>query len=500
MSTSFERITTRRGDADVNGAALHSTRAQPLHGCAATRALEHHYRNASPALMRRAGLATAQLALALAPHARTFWIACGPGNNAGDGLLAAGFLQAWGKRPIVTATPPDGGYSGETLQAWNAARAAGVLCQSTVPEHFDFCIDALFGIGTLRAFQSPHSDWIRQMNNADAPVLAIDLPSGLDADTGTCQPVHVCADHTLSLLTLKPGLFTAHGRDVCGEVWLHRLNCADTEGADAQLMGAPLPRLRGHDSHKGSYGDVAIVGGAPGMTGAALLAGSAALHAGAGRVYLSLPEPPESGYVMDSGLMLRPISGLPLNQIVVVAGCGAGTCLAPHLSELITRALVLVLDADALNQIAGNSVWQRALAERMPGRTVMTPHPLEAARLLGCNTAQIQSDRLASARQLAARFQCAVVLKGSGTVVCAPGQPLALNPTGNAELARAGSGDVLAGLIGARLANQLGLHGENGLDTYEAACAAVYQHGYTADQWHGSTLTAQTLAQSLTSR
>ena len=496
MSTSFKRITRRHTDGSVKV----ETCAQPLHGSAATRALEHLHRNATPTLMQRAGLATAQLALALAPHARTFWIACGPGNNAGDGLLAACFLHAWGKRPIVTATPPDSGYANEALQAWNAVRAAGITCQSTPPAQCDFCIDALFGIGTLRAFQAPHSDWIHRMNSAQVPVLAIDLPSGLDADTGTCGAVHVCADYTLSLLTLKPGLFTAHGRDVCGEVWLHRLGCADADCADAQLMGAPIPRQRAHDSHKGSYGDVAIVGGAPGMAGAALLAGSAALHGGAGRVYLSLPEPPGPCYTMDSGLMLRHITDLPLAQLVVVAGCGAGTSLTPHLGKLISTSRVLVLDADALNQVAGNSDWQAALAQRAPGSTVLTPHPLEAARLLGCNAAHIQNDRLSSARRLAARFHCVVVLKGSGTVVCAPDQPLAINPTGNAELARAGTGDVLAGLIGARLSNQLSAPGECGLNAYSAACAAVYQHGHTADQWPNSTLTAQTLAQALTSQ
>lgn len=468
--------------------------AHALYTAGATRALEASAAAALPphTLMQRAGLATARLALALAPHAQRWWIACGPGNNGGDGLEAALHLQAWGKTPLVSwlGSPDQSPADARTSHA--RALAAGVLFVNEPPADCDAAIDALLGTGSSRAPEGRLAQWITQLNTLDVPVLAVDLPSGLDADTGRAWEPSARATHTLSLLTLKPGLYTAQGRDHCGEVWFDTLGVETaTHPPQARLNAAPAPSARQHASHKGSYGDVAVIGGAPGMGGAALLAARAALHHGAGRVYVGLLD--GGGLLIDPGqpeLMLRDAAALEPTALSVVAGCGGGEAIRTVLPRLLSAAPRLVLDADALNAIARDPQLQAQLRARR-GRgyaTVLTPHPLEAARLLGCSAAEVQQDRLHAVRELVHRCEAGVVLKGSGTVIAAPGLTPAINPTGNARLATAGTGDVLAGLIGARLAA--------GSGAMEAARAAVWLHGLTADIWPpDQPLTAGALAQ-----
>lgn len=470
--------------------------SQPLYSATATRTLEAVLATTLPphTLMQRAGLATAQLALAIAPHARTYWIACGPGNNGGDGLEAAMHLQQWGKTPLVTwlGTPETAPTDARASHA--RALAAGVRFVDAPPTDCDMCIDALLGTGASRPPEGRLADWIAHINTLSVPVLAVDLPSGLQADTGTTPGPCVCASHTLSLLTLKPGLYTAQGRDQTGQVWYESLGAEETSAVpQASLAGAPAAPARRHATHKGSYGDVAVIGGARGMSGAALLAASAALHHGAGRVYVGLLD--ESGMALDPThpeLMFRAPVALDVAALTVVAGCGGGQAIAAQLPRLLSTASLLVLDADALNSIANDSQLTTLLAARgaRQRQTVLTPHPLEAARLLACTTAAVQADRLAAAQQLAQRFGCTVVLKGSGTVITAPGRLPVINPTGNARLATAGTGDVLAGLISARLAQ--------GESAFDAACAAVWLHGQAADAWpQDQALTAGALAQAI---
>jgi hydroxyethylthiazole kinase-like uncharacterized protein yjeF len=456
------------------------------------------------ALMQRAGLAVARLALALAPHAQRVWIACGPGNNGGDGLEAAMHLQQWGKACVVTWLGDEASAPRDALLSLARARAAGVEFSAQAPtdlDQNDLCIDALLGIGSTRALQGRLAELAQQLNASAAPVLALDLPSGLDGDTGdfsgadiTCATPEnkrlisaVQARYTLTLLSLKPGLFTGQGRDAAGEVWFDDLAVDDaTLPCTATLLGLPAARTRLHASHKGSFGDVAIVGGAKGMTGAALLAASAALHGGAGRVYVALLDP--SGITADTGqpeLMFRDFNTVDFKGMTLVCGCGGGDEVRAMLPRMLSHPSALVLDADALNAIARETQLQTLLISRgQRGRvTVLTPHPLEAARLLGCSAAQVQVNRLRAAQQLADHFFCTVVLKGSGTVIAAAGQTPAINPTGNARLATAGTGDVLAGMIGATLAS--------GLPAFSAACEAVYRHGALADRWpEGVPLTA----------
>lgn len=502
--------------------------SQPLYSAAATRKLELHAAAGLPphTLMQRAGLAVARLALALAPHARRIWVACGPGNNGGDGFEAALHLHQWGKTVVVTWTglppgktslPPDADASRQR------ALAAGVPMSAQPPEDFDFCIDALLGIGArlepARAGTGLMQQWLDAMQASAAARLAVDVPTGLDADTGTTNAAKPIAQNsrfatgndlfTLSLLTLKPGLFTASGRDLAGQVWFDDLGIAANPSLatvpDAWLLGADRAARSvragaAHASHKGSFGDVAVVGGesASGrhMAGAALLAARAALHAGAGRVYVALlTGVGETSLNVDPAqpeLMFRSPEALNLKHQVVVCGCGGGEAVKPVLAKILSAAPRVVLDADALNAIAGDPQLQTLLSARhyRGHSTVLTPHPLEAARLLGTTTSGVQADRLAATRQLASRFQCAVVLKGSGSVIAAPGQPPFINASGNALLATAGTGDVLAGMIGAAMAG--------GQDPFEAACCAVFTHGNLADEWvthrPGVTLTASALA------
>lgn len=482
---------------------------RPLYGAAATRAIERAAAAQLPehTLMARAGLAVARLGLALAPHARTAWIACGPGNNGGDGLEAAAWLQRRGKRVVVTLAAGDTAFPPDARRALEHARAAGVAFATEAPalQPGDLSIDALLGIGSARPVEGAMAQCLQVHRTTAAVRLAVDLPSGLDAETGILATEKIAnnpalarcsslfpSQNTLALLTLKPGLFTTAGRDAAGQVWFDDLGVeADAAAASATLLARPQDAPRLHASHKGSYGDVAVIGGAPGMAGAALLAARAALHGGAGRVFVALLD--ASAPAFDAGepaLMLREAGTLELQEMAVVCGCGGGDAIRAQLPKVLSTAARLVIDADALNAIAGDASLQQLLrsrAARRPDTTVLTPHPLEAARLLGSATSDVQADRLRAARELAQRFACVVVLKGSGTVIAAPGCVPAINPTGNALLATAGTGDVLAGMIGSRLAG--------GAAAFDAACGAVWQHGFAADRWPADeALTASHLA------
>jgi ADP-dependent NAD(P)H-hydrate dehydratase / NAD(P)H-hydrate epimerase len=488
-------------------AALPALATTPLHGNASTRRIEAALAATLPphTLMRRAGLEAARLALAVAPHARMIWVAAGPGNNGGDGWEAAFHLRAAGKNVRVSEVPAPSGLPADAHDARQRALAAGVqvLAHAPPPEAsdlaaFDLAIDALLGLGSRRAPEGVLAECIAALNRCRRPVLAVDLPSGLCADTGRLWgEAAVRATHTLSLLTLKPGLFTGQGRDHTGQVYFANLGQPGQEPADANLIGQDslhTPPAQ-HSAHKGSRGDTLVVGGASGMAGAAQLAARAALAAGSGRVYVSLqgggtsawdPERPE--------LMQRPTtwpdSPETLARCTVLAGCGGGDAIAAQLPRLLSCAPRLVLDADALNAIAQDTMLMRLLQNRAQKSfaTVLTPHPLEAARLLACQVADVQASRLTAASQLADQTGAMVVLKGSGTLVAAPTSMQVkpwINSTGNAALATAGTGDVLAGWLAGSWAARRN-------DSYPAlsdkalalrtSLASVYLHGLAADR------------------
>ena len=481
-----------------------------LFDVAATRRIEQALASTLPdhTLMQRAGLAIARLAMAIAPYARTVWIACGPGNNGGDGFEAAAQLQRRGFAVAATFCGNESRLPPDARASLQRARDAGVMLAAEPPASHDLAIDALLGIGATRAPEGAMAAWLRHMHASGGPVLGVDVPTGLNADTGalatdlitTCSGgAGASARFCLSLLTLKPGLFMAQGRDAAGEVWFDDLGCGTGRSdplAVARLAGPAAPRTRAHASHKGSYGDVVVIGGAPGMAGAALLAATSALHGGAGRVFVGLldADPPPLDAVQPELMFRRPES-LDLSVMTVICGCGGGMAVRALLPRVLSTAASLVLDADALNAIATDVGLQRQLEARMQrGRaTVITPHPLEAARLLGTSTAEVQADRLAAARRLAARFGV-TVLKGSGTVVATTTDRAmpTINLTGNGRLASAGTGDVLAGMVGAALAA--------GLTPVDAAREAVWHHGDLADRWPaGVPLTASVLARGGTS-
>lgn len=478
--------------------ALSDQSTWPLYTVNQTQAIEQEAHKAVPTftLMQRAGLATAQLALAIAPHAQKIWIACGPGNNGGDGLEAAAHLQAWGKQVVVSWLGKQGQVPKDAQQAWQNARAAGVEFASIPPLQFDLAVDALLGIGTHRAPDGIMATWLQIMQDSNTSVLCVDMPSGLLADTGQWlgpRQGMQAKRHTLTLLTLKPGLFTADGHDASGQVWFNDLGVKPTQAPSAWLQCKPSKRpCLPHNSHKGTFGDVCILGGAPGMAGAAVLSAIAALHGHAGRVYVGLLDHDAHHAAMAAhpSLMIRDAESLPLSSSTVVCGCGGGDLIQGHLPKVLSSAPKLVLDADALNAIARDTSLQILLKHRQLRQraTIITPHPLEAARLLGISSQQVQSDRLGVAQHLANEFQVTVVLKGAGSIVASPSHTPTINFSGNAQLATAGTGDVLSGLIGAYLA-----HNE---DAFEVTCRAVFEHGHVADTWpsDGAPLDAATLA------
>ena len=494
---------------------------RPLHGIAATRRLEAEALAAVPpfTLMARAGDAVARLALALAPHAERIVVFAGPGNNGGDGIEAARRLKEFGKAASVVLIGDAAQLPADAAHTLQRAIAAGVAVvpwadpAEAANDAADVVVDALLGFATARAPDHAIAvavERIAMLAARGARVLAVDVPSGLDAERGRrLGPQCVVAEDTLALLTLKPGLFTADGRDHAGRVWLAGLadddetrSTAAATNVDAWLSGSRDPACamaaRRHAAHKGSYGDVAIVGGAAGMTGAAWLAARAAHAAGAGRVFVDLlatdaaatdPQRPE--LMTQSGWWRGAADAV--SRAVAVCGCGGGDAVREVLPRLLAASPRLVLDADALNAIAADTSLQAQLTARV-GRgfaTVLTPHPLEAARLLGSAAAAVQGDRLAAAIALAERFRAVLVLKGSGTVIAAPGERPRIVATGNAALATAGSGDVLAGWLGGRWA------AAPRDDAFTVATRAVVEHGAAAEPSRPGALRAADLVEAL---
>ncbi len=471
----------------------------PLYCVAEIRAIERSaaLTLSSGALMQRAGQAAARAALQLLPtapgHAKlAVLVLAGPGDNGGDALETAARLAHAGMQVSVLHFAGAGQPSAQTLQALQRARNSAVRFEdpalaanpssSISSTRWALVIDGLFGIGLQRALAGDMRTLADMVNGFDCPVLALDLPSGLDADSGSIvgpNGVAVRATHTITFIGDKPGLHTCEGRDYAGIVQVARL---DIEGSHFPPARAHLNELgffsrrlnqRKHNSHKGSFGDVAVVGGAKGMAGAPILAARAALFSGAGRVFVAFVDAAPGYDSVSPELMLRSAGEIDFSAMTLVVGCGMGSAAGPLLERALASPRPLVLDADALNLIAAEQALQAQLAKRS-GATILTPHPLEAARLLGVSAAQIQSDRLGAARQLAATMNATVLLKGSGSVLAAPDGTVVINPTGNPALATPGTGDILAGLCGSLLAQ--------GWPQWEAGLAAVWIHGMAADR------------------
>lgn len=442
------------------------------------RAIERTTQSALPAgtLMARAGAAVAALIATLQTNPpRSICIVCGPGNNGGDGYIAASELQAADCRvTCVQLAKPVADDARNALTQW---RSAGGATSVGLPanEKFDVIIDAVLGIGQTRPLQGILLGAAQWINAQRTHVIALDVPSGLDADRGCWVGgvEGVFASETITFIADKPGLHTGDGVDAAGAVTLDRLGIEPTSTRITLSDPSDFPQIstpRRRNTHKGSYGNALVIGGGAGMVGAALLAARAALVLGAGRVYVDCIGAPE--FRVDPGqpeLMFRPFASVD-NPHAIVIGCGLGQ------SEAARRALQwaldsdasLIIDADALNLLSQGPALSECLAARN-ATTVLTPHPLEAARLLQTSADDVQADRVASARELATRYRSIVVLKGAGTINVHTNGRCAINPTGGPALATAGTGDVLAGLLGSLFAQHF--------DPWQATLAATWLHG-----------------------
>lgn len=456
----------------------------PVLDLPALRAVESGYADAG--LMERAGAAAAKVALRMCgERGRRVVVLAGPGNNGGDAFVVARHLAAaWQDVTVVFAgvverLPPD------AARAWQALLDAAVPVADAPPAgRPSLVVDGLLGIGLSRPPEGRLAELIEWANDCAAPVLALDVPSGLDAGTGQAHAPCVRATHTATFIAAKPGLLTLDGPDCCGEISIHTLGLTLPEATGHRLdwdtLAAALPRVlarRVRNVNKGTFGTVGILGGTEGMAGALILAGRAAMRTGAGKVWLGflMADPPK----LDTGmpeLMLRHASVvLDAEPDALVVGPGLGTSDAAR--SLLRRALAvripLALDADALNLIARDPVLL-ATAHARGAPTLATPHPGEAARLLSTTIGAVQNDRLAAAQELSRRLAANVVLKGAGSILAHPDGTFDVNATGGPALATAGSGDVLCGMLGALLAQQL--------DARAALRYAVCLHGAAADR------------------
>lgn len=432
-------------------------------------------------LMARAARAVLDWVEARLDSPALLLVAAGPGNNGGDALLAACLLfQAGYAVEILLPEPP---RTAEALAAFKQAETLGIPMFSRLPEPTpapDLIIDGLFGIGMDRAPEGLWATLLTRLDQLPSRRLALDVPSGLNGWTGVAPGVCLRADHTLTFLAHKPGLFTADGADYAGEVTLDPLGWPEDElpapCGEVSLPSAESLRRR-RNSHKGSHGTVLVEGGAPGMAGAAVLAGRAALLAGAGKVHLRMhgPFPPYDSLTPE--LMLHGAGEALPDAGVWVCGPGLGTSQhARHaLEQALDSELPLVLDADALNLLASDALLAARLSRRSAA-TVITPHPGEAARLLGITTHEVQANRVLAVQTLARQLACQVVLKGAGTLIGEPDGYFRINTTGSPALAAAGQGDVLSGIIAAFIAQ--------GMPLANSVALAVHCHGLAGEEYH----------------
>lgn len=445
-------------------------------------------------LMEVAGRGVAATAIAMLDGARRGGVAivCGPGNNGGDGFVVARVLRDAGLDAIAYLAAPRSAVKGDAKTHLEILERAGGVVLSIETAHelvehreaiagAELCVDALFGLGPLRPVEGHFAAIVETINRVRRR-LAIDLPSGIDSDTGRTMGVAVDAHRTLSTGPLKVGLVGAPGFASCGEVSVIDIGIPRgviaTSNVRAGLVEESditgwLPRARPLD-HKGRRGHVLVVGGAPGMRGAGRLAALAALRSGAGLVTLA----GEGDVTAADSIMTRALGdrlGSLLDDkhaIAIGPGLGASMTAQRHLAEVLASGKACILDADALNILAATPEAIAAAA----GPVVITPHPGEAARLLDTTAAEVEADRMKAVRDLASKTRAVVVLKGARTLICdgtLGDDHVAINPTGGPALATAGSGDVLAGAIAALLAQ--------GLPAIAAACTAVWMHGVAGD-------------------
>lgn len=435
-------------------------------------------------LMKRAGLGVFRVLRARWPEAKAVTVCCGGGNNGGDGYVLASLARAAGLDVQLIALHDPGSLGGDAARAARDWLADGGQVE-TMGDGLrgDVLVDALLGTGLDRPAEADYARLIAQINDSGRPCVAVDLPSGLDADTGMPLGPCVRAELTVSFIGRKRGLYTGQAGHYCGQRLFDGLDVPAelyrVVPPDARLMAAAqiaqlLPRRR-PDTHKGDLGHVLVIGGDEGMVGAALLAGQAALRSGSGLVSLATRASHASAALgVRPELMAHAVEDLEALDALIeradVLALGPGLGRSEWSRMLAQRAIScdrpMVVDADGLNLLAGQALSLK--------RAILTPHPGEAARLLACSTADVQRDRFASVRELARQFECHVVLKGHGSLVADPEGRVAVCPFGNPAMATAGMGDALTGMIAS-------LWGQ-GLAAHDAACMGVMLHALAGDR------------------
>ncbi len=439
-------------------------------------------------LMRRAAEAALRAMRSRWPTAMRIAIVTGGGNNGGDGYVLARFAQAAGLSAAVLAAVAPEALRGDALRACEDFRASGgriLAYEAALLGATDVIVDALLGTGLHEPVRPDLAQAIHAINACDRPVFSLDLPSGLNADSGAVMGAAVSADCTISFVALKTGLFLGAGPDHVGRLIFDDLELSPPDElrfrpllqrlSEGEIARALPPR--GRAANKGDFGRVLIVGGGPGMPGAVRLAGESCLRVGAGLVTVATARdnlnavvagrPELIVHAVEEAAALEPLLG-SADVVAVGPGLGQSTWAASMLEGVLGCGKPLLIDADALNLLAKS-------ARPAPARSVLTPHPGEAGRLLGSNAAAIQSDRMAALHALQARHPGSViVLKGAGTLIGAEGQIPGICERGNPAMAAPGMGDVLTGVIAGILAQCR--------DPWQAACAGVLAHALGGDE------------------
>jgi NAD(P)H-hydrate epimerase len=435
-------------------------------------------------LMQRAAHAAWRALRRRWPDGRELTVLAGRGNNAGDGYLIAALAQRAGWQVTVVAVGDTSALTGDAESAYQEARSAGVAITPWSQQPFiGIVVDALLGTGLKGDVREPYASVIQRINDSGLPVMAVDIPSGLCADTGRSLGVAVCANLTVTFIGLKLGLFTGDAPDLVGERVFDDLQAdpavvAQTPVAIKRLDTFNLPKLspRPRTAHKGMFGRVLVIGGDLGFGGAALLSTESTLRCGAGMVTLATrPEHVSAALtrfpeVMSAGVhSANQLMGLiePATVLVVGPGLGQHSWGRSLLSAAANAERPQVWDADALNQLAAGFV-------SLPKDCVITPHPGEAARLLGVSTQDIQADRPAAAIALAKKYNAICVLKGNGSLIASAAGDLALADHGHPAMATGGLGDVLSGVIGALMAQKM--------PAFHAACLGVWLHALAGEK------------------
>lgn len=436
-------------------------------------------------LMERAGAGAFNVLTTRYRDARKLVVVCGGGNNAGDGYVAARLAKENGLDVRVIALVDPGGLAGDAGICAAKFMEVGAIEETVAPADFagaDLIVDALLGTGLSRELSGRFAEAVRRVNASATPVLALDIPSGLNADTGHCMGVAIKADTTVTFIGLKRGLFTCDGPGCCGDILFNDLGApggiyaevnAGARLIERSVITENLP-VRPRRAHKGHYGHALIVGGDHGYLGAAVLAGSAAARVGSGLVtvatreehasHLALFRPELMTRAVTSSRDLNPVLG-KASVVAIGPGLGQSDWALDLFARVLETRLPLVVDADALNLLALEPQHRR--------NWVLTPHPGEAARLLAVTTKALQADRFGAIASIRDKFGGVVVLKGAGSLVMDGDGLIHVNTSGNPGMAGGGMGDVLTGIIAGLIAQGLGLG--------KAAATGVYLHGHAAD-------------------